>query len=211
MRIANRHWTEQDPLFEPHPMLNIALIVMLITDFPFFVAPAFGLFNPAFDLRLFIVQYFMWVSTLITIPLCIYFSVFFFRVVRLLFKNTWYLTSHDIPVCIVRTDPIYPKVPIIRRRSTVADGANPQGYVYLLKSPLGYYKIGKATYPEKRINEIGLLLPFEVERIHLIQCANYNEAERHLHRQYEEKRYKNSEWFALSHDDVATIQAIESM
>jgi len=81
------------------------------------------------------------------------------------------------------------------------------GFVYLLKSDTGYYKIGHTVNPDNRITTFGVLLPFEVEYDHLIQSPDMRRLESDLHRRYEDKRV-NGEWFDLSVDDVAYIKSL---
>lgn len=84
------------------------------------------------------------------------------------------------------------------------------GYVYLIQSPTGHYKIGKSKTPEIRHKEIGLLLPFEIKLVHTIKCEGYSQAEKLLHQRYASKR-TNGEWFNLSVDDVSSILAIKEL
>lgn len=77
------------------------------------------------------------------------------------------------------------------------------GYVYVLKDIeiSGYYKIGKTTNPHNRMKAFGVLLPFETELIHVIECDNADRIESQLHNHFSHKR-KQGEWFALDNDDV---------
>lgn len=75
------------------------------------------------------------------------------------------------------------------------------GYVYVLKSDSGHYKIGKTTDPKNRRETFGIKLPMEVEYIVLIQSSNHHRLEATLHEQFKHKRI-NGEWFNLSHNDL---------
>lgn len=85
------------------------------------------------------------------------------------------------------------------------------GYVYLLQSPTGAYKIGVASNPTKRIERLEVKLPFEIEPVCVIQTDDMYGLEKALHRQFADKRV-NGEWFRLSNDDVEIIKqmAVES-
>lgn len=83
------------------------------------------------------------------------------------------------------------------------------GYVYLIQSPTGVYKIGRAKNPDNRMETFSVKLPFEVAYIHLIPCENYRHSERQLHIRYADKRI-NGEWFDLTPEDVAWIKSIET-
>lgn len=84
------------------------------------------------------------------------------------------------------------------------------GYIYLVQSPSGHYKIGKAKDVTNRLKTFEVKMPFEIELIHVIPCSNYHKAESKLHKQYANKRL-NGEWFELTPEDVATIKSIERM
>jgi hypothetical protein len=84
------------------------------------------------------------------------------------------------------------------------------GYVYLVQSPTGAYKIGRAKNPKDRVRTFGVKLPFEIELIHTIEAADYKVAERQLHERFAPKRV-NGEWFNLTPEDVASIKSIERL
>jgi hypothetical protein len=97
-----------------------------------------------------------------------------------------------------------------RAKEAKANGPN-RGYVYLVKSPTGTYKIGRAKNPWNRVKTFGVKLPFEVELIHLIECEQYHDVEANLHARFASKRVNGSEFFALTDEDVAYIKSIERM
>lgn len=82
------------------------------------------------------------------------------------------------------------------------------GFVYLLKSSTGSWKIGKTKYPDDRIYTFGVKLPFEVEYDHLIESDDMSSLEKSLHRQFKKKRI-NGEWFALDDNDVQYIKSLK--
>src|SRR5260370_41591630 len=63
-----------------------------------------------------------------------------------------------------------------------------EGYVYLLKSSEGMYKIGRSVDPENRRETFTVKLPFRVEYLHLIPCRNRFVAERKLHNLFRHQR-----------------------
>lgn len=81
------------------------------------------------------------------------------------------------------------------------------GYVYLLKSAHGFYKIGRAESPEHRVGTLGVQLPFEITPEHFIKCEDMVSAEKMLHDMFSELRQRG-EWFRLDKVDVAYIKAI---
>jgi hypothetical protein len=81
------------------------------------------------------------------------------------------------------------------------------GFVYLLKSSEGYYKIGKTKDPKNRMKTFGLKLPMHVEYICLIESDDMGELETMLHIDYQSKRI-NGEWFDLTPEDVEYIKGL---
>lgn len=82
------------------------------------------------------------------------------------------------------------------------------GYVYLLQSSIGYYKIGYTSNPTTRAATFAVKLPFDVEFMHFIKTNHMRRAEKQLHDKYAERRV-NGEWFTLTEADIAEIKAIE--
>lgn len=82
-----------------------------------------------------------------------------------------------------------------------------EGYVYLLQSISGHYKIGRTRNPENRIKTFGIQLPFEVEYVCLIKTTNMVELENALHMRFSSKRI-NGEWFNLDTEDVAYLREL---
>src|SRR5690242_18538642 len=81
------------------------------------------------------------------------------------------------------------------------------GYVYLLQSPKGAYKIGKSVNPKSRFQTFKLSLPFEVEYVCVIQTNRMSDLERELHERFASKKI-NGEWFDLSTEDVQYIKSL---
>lgn len=81
------------------------------------------------------------------------------------------------------------------------------GYVYLLQSQSGHYKIGLTKNPEHRAKTFGIQLPFEVEFICLIQTEDMPTLETELHTRFADKRV-NGEWFNLAPEDVEYIKGL---
>lgn len=99
----------------------------------------------------------------------------------------------------------------IRRRAASKKGSpsNRQGFVYLLCNEVNpsIYKIGRTRNPKSRRETFGVLLPFDVEYVCLIQADDMYALERELHDRFADKRV-NGEWFALSPDDVTHIKSM---
>jgi hypothetical protein len=99
-------------------------------------------------------------------------------------------------------------------RDRVAPERNPYsrfkkpGYVYLIRSASGHYKIGRSVNPHDRMKTFGILLPFEVEYLALIKSDDYIGLEKYLHEQFAYCRV-NGEWFNLAPDDIQQIKDIE--
>ena len=79
------------------------------------------------------------------------------------------------------------------------------GYVYLLKSPTAFWKIGKTKNPDDRRKTFSVKLPFEVQYAHLIYCHDMHKLEKEMHIIFKKKRV-DGEWFSLNEDDVRWIK-----
>lgn len=80
------------------------------------------------------------------------------------------------------------------------------GYVYLLKSSSGFYKIGRAQNPTNRLKTFTVKMPFEVEYEHLLKTNNPKDLEQFFHKRFADKRV-NGEWFALTPSDIEFIKS----
>jgi hypothetical protein len=78
------------------------------------------------------------------------------------------------------------------------------GYVYLLKHGK-HYKIGRSNNTARRRREISLLLPEELEHVHVIETDDPEGIEAYWHKRFTSKRVRG-EWFALSSEDVAAFK-----
>lgn len=78
------------------------------------------------------------------------------------------------------------------------------GYVYLLKSSNGYYKLGRTKNITRRLLGYRSKYPLEMEIIHIIPSKNYVLAETFLLNSFSEcKLY--GEWFSLNDDAINWI------
>jgi predicted GIY-YIG superfamily endonuclease len=80
------------------------------------------------------------------------------------------------------------------------------GYVYLVKSVTGHWKIGRTNNPDTRINQFEVRLPIEIELDHLILCYDMFAMERAMHIRFQHKRIRRTEWFHLTAYDIAYIK-----
>ena len=82
------------------------------------------------------------------------------------------------------------------------------GYVYLMRSSNGYYKIGISKNVKNRLGDIKRQFPIQVEIIHYIACADQRKTEAFLHRKYFAKRVEY-EWFDLDAQDIHWITSLK--
>jgi hypothetical protein len=75
------------------------------------------------------------------------------------------------------------------------------GFVYILKSDKGFYKIGRSSEPMNRIKTFNVRLPMHVSYEVLIKTSDMNKLESHFHTQYAHKR-EAGEWFRLNRNDL---------
>jgi len=81
------------------------------------------------------------------------------------------------------------------------------GFVYLLRSDTGYWKIGRTVNPASREKTFGVKLPFVVRFEHLIETNDMIALELRLHNHFSKKRV-DGEWFDLSSEDTAYIKSL---
>lgn len=79
-----------------------------------------------------------------------------------------------------------------------------EGFVYMVKMGK-HYKIGKTFSIPRRHREIALELPEKLEPIHIIRTDDPTGIEAYWHKRFQAK-CTNSEWFALSTEDVRTFK-----
>ena len=92
--------------------------------------------------------------------------------------------------------------------SDVPPSANPvPGFVYILDSDKGSYKIGRSMDPEGRVGNLGVVLPFIVRPIHIIASKDYVWLEKTLHKRFARSRTRG-EWFNLTSEDIAWLKAV---
>ncbi len=84
------------------------------------------------------------------------------------------------------------------------------GYIYLIGSQEGYYKIGKDKDVSNRYKLIGVNMPFPTEILHTIAVSDMAYTERCLHQRFSTKR-RHGEWFALNPEEVASIIQITEL
>lgn len=87
---------------------------------------------------------------------------------------------------------------------TIQPGNENPGYVYIVRSDTGHYKIGRTADPSNRLRTFGLKLPVEIEPIILIKTGDMVRLEKTLHQQYRHKRI-NGEWFSLCPVDLVWL------
>ena len=88
--------------------------------------------------------------------------------------------------------------------STASGGERVRGYVYLVRHG-GDYKIGRSNDVARRRREFALLLPQELEHIHVIETDDPEGIELYWHRRFESRRSRG-EWFRLTPQDVAAFK-----
>lgn len=93
-------------------------------------------------------------------------------------------------------------------REFFENGMDKAGYVYVIRSDTGHYKIGRTSNVPKRMNLFLVKLPFEFEIVTYFPCHNMFAIESYLHNIYSSKR-TNGEWFLLADTDVQLLKFID--
>lgn len=81
------------------------------------------------------------------------------------------------------------------------------GYVYLMSSSQGHYKIGYSIDPDNRHRMLSIELPFSIAIVCVIKTDDMKALEKELHNRFSDKRL-SGEWFALVTADVEYIQSL---
>lgn len=79
------------------------------------------------------------------------------------------------------------------------------GYVYIVRSENGDYKIGRTINPNSRGKTFDVKLPLRVKFELLIESPDYRGLERELHQRFASKRI-DGEWFKLTPEDVEQLR-----
>jgi hypothetical protein len=82
------------------------------------------------------------------------------------------------------------------------------GYVYLLRTSTGIYKIGRSKNPRARMYTLAQSMPYDLEFVHQIATDDAVWLESMLHEKFHRFRVKG-EWFALTHVEVAAFLAMD--
>ena len=87
---------------------------------------------------------------------------------------------------------------------------NNEGFVYIIQSESGHYKIGKSTGdPSKRVRSLQTGSPFDLTLILKIKSSNCHRLEADIHDRFASKRIRG-EWFTLSTDDLIWLSLAHS-
>lgn len=92
------------------------------------------------------------------------------------------------------------------RQRRLAD--NP-GFIYLLSSSVGLYKLGRTIDMEKRFYNHERTWPIELKIVHTISVNQVIACETFLLRMFKDKQ-KQGEWFALNEDDVRWLKSLDT-
>ncbi|MFN3438559.1 MAG: GIY-YIG nuclease family protein [Acidovorax sp.] len=90
------------------------------------------------------------------------------------------------------------------RNETSGTAAVVTGYVYLVKHG-AHFKIGRSNDVVRRRRELSLLLPEELQHVHVIETDDPEGIEAYWHRRFAGKRLRG-EWFALGAQEVAAFK-----
>jgi Meiotically up-regulated gene 113 len=82
------------------------------------------------------------------------------------------------------------------------------GYIYVLASADGHYKIGRTRDVPSRVNALKIQLPYEVELLETYYVIDCVRAERLLHEHFADRRM-NGEWFRLSETDIEWLKGLK--
>lgn len=84
------------------------------------------------------------------------------------------------------------------------------GYIYVIRSENGKYKIGKAQDVNKRLQSLQTGTPEKLELVLTIKTSNKNVLETICHRQFSSKKIRG-EWFSLTDDDLNWLSNLPTL
>lgn len=87
----------------------------------------------------------------------------------------------------------------------IATGAEPVGYVYMMRLPGSLYKIGWSRSPGRREYELGTKMPVKPVLVHQIATDDPVGIEKYWHGRFQDRR-TNGEWFKLSQAEVTAFR-----
>lgn len=90
--------------------------------------------------------------------------------------------------------------------SAIVRDVKKPGFVYVLKSETGHFKIGRTIDPDSRYKTFGITLPFRIEYELVIKADDYVALEKALHARFAAKRL-DGEWFQLTPDDLEMLRS----
>lgn len=137
---------------------------------------------------------------------------------RLDYGHTWYRTTREDlkrqerekqEAERIRQDAERQQQAAVRKQLTNGNGKR-DGFVYLILSEDGHYKIGRTRDVPTRTNTLEIQLPYQIEVIHSVPVKDMYWAEKHLHDRFAPKRV-NGEWFKLETDDVEWIKSLTEL
>ena len=94
------------------------------------------------------------------------------------------------------------------RYETPPKNEDKSGYIYLIKSTSGHYKIGQSKNPKRRLKELqkgATIGPFELDLVCYFKVKDMDDIEDHLHGYFYAERVIG-EWFNLSNDQVKEFE-----
>ena len=82
------------------------------------------------------------------------------------------------------------------------------GFIYLIRSNTGHYKIGRTTNLDLRIKSYSREYPIKTKVIHSFKCDDYVNIDSYLLRKFQNKQLQG-EWFDLSDSDIEWIKNLD--
>lgn len=99
-------------------------------------------------------------------------------------------------------------IAVTERTTQTRASKTKEGYVYLIESENGYYKIGKSIDIERRLNQHEMDYPLKLRIIHSFESSNARRDEKKILDAFSQKNLRG-EWFQLDECDIAWFKSIE--
>jgi predicted GIY-YIG superfamily endonuclease len=96
----------------------------------------------------------------------------------------------------------------LARKASANEPKENSGFIYILKSSNGYYKIGRAKEVNVRVAAWKTVFPIKIKLVNSFACKNRMAVENALHNKYAKKRLER-EWYKLEKEDVNYLMSIK--
>lgn len=111
---------------------------------------------------------------------------------------------------VIEVSPVIPNLPVQVLWETLTPKRDNPGYVYVIKTSTGLYRLGRSKNPDARIDPFIRIAPNKVKCEAKIKTSDMRELEARYRCHYASCHVRGK-WFALSDQDIADLQEVARM